>query len=443
MDDFTLWLAAAIAILAAIGLALWCNERYEVAIFLVAVSPLVSAIFFPATTEVDIDAAQEPAIGSYLRIGLLSLAGAVGMFRFIKAWRMGRRGLPGELLLLGGFLIFALLSTSYSIDQQYTFIRSASFAALFGFLLGLHSWIDSERRLDQTLHILFIMVFLVAVINVVALAALPERAWYGTRFQGLWSHPNSMGSFCMLAYPLLLWVYPRGTRLKKFLLVILGLTLFCLHLLTGSRGSLIAAVCGICIWSIVQRKPIRLILLSGAISIAAFIVTQVTPSSFERDGTYSATDLSERPEFWSASLTLIGERPMLGYGYAVEGGIWTDPRFNRPDYSLWTGTARTSLHNGYLSVAVGLGLGALLVWCVLLFLPLWRFRLLPYSDYKGFALAVLVSFLLLNGIESEIGGTATVFWIIWVIAGKVSQAVSPGLIAMRRTPASAVMAQVP
>ena len=77
-----------------------------------------------------------------------------------------------------------------------------------------------------------------------------------------------------------------------------------------------------------------------------------------------------------------------------------------------------------------------------MFRPLWRFRFLPYSNYKGLVLAVMVSCLLLNGIETEIGGTATVFWIIWVTAGKVSQAVSPRLSAVRRTPESAVMARV-
>jgi len=424
MDDFPLVLLSASVLLLAIGLAWSCKQRFEIAIFLVALSPLISAVFFPATPEVDLETATEPALGSYARIGLLALTGAVGLFRFIESWSKSRERLPVELLFLGGFLLLALFSTSYSIDQQYTFIRSASFVALFGFLLGLYSYIDSEQRLNQTLFSLFAMVAVVTLVNVTALVAFPDRAWYENRFQGLWSHPNAMGSFCMLAYPLLFWVYPRSAPLKKWFVAGLVMTLFCLHLLTGSRGSLMAAVCGMCMWIVVQRKPVRLFLLLSAIGVGVFILTQATPNSFERDGSYSATDLTERPEFWYGSLILIREKPMLGYGYAVEGGIWADPRFNKPEYSLWTGSPKTSLHNGYLSVAVGLGLGALLIWCVLLFLPLWRFRSLPYTDYKGLIMAVLVSCLLLNGVETEIGGGAPVFWIVWVIAGKVSHALS-------------------
>jgi O-antigen ligase len=424
MDNFPLFLTAAIVFLAAVGLAMWCNKRYEIAIFLVAVSSWITQAFVPATIDVDIDAMQEPVFGSYLRIGILSLTGAIGLLRFIQTWRQGGRRFPVELLLLGGFLFFALLSSSYSIDQQYTLIRSTSFLALFGFLLGLYSWIDSEQRLNQTLYILFLVVALVTVLNAVALVAFPGRAWYGDRFQGLATHPNSMGSFCMLAYPLLFWVYPRSTPAKKVMVAIISLTLLFLHLLSGSRGSLMAAIGGIAVWAIVQRKPLHLVLLSSVITIGALIVTQVTPKGYERDEGYSATDLTDRPEFWAASLTLIRERPILGYGYSVEGGVWSDPRFNQPELGLWSGTPRTSLHNGYISVAIGLGVGALLVWCVLLLMPLWRFRILPYSDYKGLALAVIVSSLLLNVVETEIGGTAAVFWIVWVVAGKVSQALS-------------------
>ena len=337
---------------------------------------------------------------------------------------MERTGLPVELSLLGGFLLFALLSTGYSIDQQYTFIRSASFVALFGFLLGLYSWIDSEQRLNQTLYALFVMVLLVTLMSVVALVAFPDRAWAGNRFQGLWSHPNGMGTFCMLAYPLLLWVYPRYTFFKKWMVLLLAVTLPCLHLLTGSRGSLEAAAFGVLMWFILQRKPLRVIFLLGAIGIAGFVVTQVKPESFEREVGYSATDLTERPEFWAASLTLIRERPVLGYGYGVEGGVWVDPRFNQPELALWSGTSRSSLHNGYLSVAIGLGLGGVVVWCILLLMPLWRFRLSPYSDYKALTFAVMVSSLVLNVIESEIGATAVVFWIVWVVASKVSRALS-------------------
>jgi O-antigen ligase len=423
MDNSALTLIAANLLVAAVGLALLCRKTYEIAIILVAVSPWISAIFFPSTADIYTDDMSEPVLGSYLRVGLVLLIGAVGLFRFIEAWARERKGLPVEFSLLGGFLLFALSSTSYSIDQQYTFLRSASFLALFGFLLGLYSWIDSEHRLNQTLYALVVMVSLITLASVVALVAMPERAWDGNRFQGMWTHPNSMGSFCMLAYPLLLWVYPRCTSFRKWIVGFLMVTLICLHLLTGSRGSLEAAILGICIWAVVQRKPVRVILLVGAIGIGAFLVSQVKPTSFEREAGYSAFDLTERPEFWTASLILIGERPILGHGYGVEGAVWADPRFNSPD-RLWSGSPRASLHNGYLSVAVGLGLGGLLLWCTILFMPLWRFSRLPYNDYKGCALAVMVSSMILNCIESNIGGTAVVFWIVWVIAERLSSSSS-------------------
>ena len=64
MDEFARGLLAAIAVLAAAGLAWWCKKRYEIAIFLVALSPLVSAVFLPSTVDMDIDAASEPGTGA-------------------------------------------------------------------------------------------------------------------------------------------------------------------------------------------------------------------------------------------------------------------------------------------------------------------------------------------------------------------------------------------
>jgi O-antigen ligase len=235
-----------------------------------------------------------------------------------------------------------------------------------------------------------------------------------------------MGSFCMLSYPVLIWKYRRCDFLKKWMVVTLATILVYLHLLTGSRGSLVISIFGICVWFMVLRKKVTLMLLLGMISVAVFFVVQLKPASFEREeDSKNLTDLNGRPEFWYGSYMLIMERPILGYGYGVEGKIWSDPRFNKPEYSLWRGSARTSLHNGYLSIAVGVGIVGFVVWCITLLIPLWRCRLLPYSDYKAFVMSITSMCLILDFIESELTGGnsigAAFFWITWVIAGRLSQ----------------------
>ena len=66
MDNVTLAILAAVVLLSGVALAVWCERRYEIAIFMVALSPWISALFFPASANIDIDAEPEPALGSYI-----------------------------------------------------------------------------------------------------------------------------------------------------------------------------------------------------------------------------------------------------------------------------------------------------------------------------------------------------------------------------------------
>lgn len=428
MDDLTLGLLAINIVLAGVGIAFWCIMRYELAVFLVALSPGISAVFVPNTPDADI---PEAGLGSYIRISLLLLMGGVGLVKFFKSRSMNpnQERLPFHFILLGVFALFTLISTSYSIDQRYTFIRSVSLIAVFGFLLGFNSWLKDRRSLDQALNTLFLLVCFGTIVNLISLVILPEKVWWykqESRFQGLLGHPNAMGEFCMLSYFILIWKYPRCNFLKKCIVATLILTILCLHLLTGSRSSLIASVFGICVWLLVSKKIVKLMFVLGVVSIAALCIVQLKPDSFNRgEDSTGFTDLTGRPEFWFGAYTLIMERPILGYGYEVEGKIWSDPRFNKPEYVLWSGTARTSLHNGYLSIAIGVGIVGFLICCVLLLIPFWRCRTLPCSDYKAFVISIMLIALLLNFFESVVAVTASVtaifFWIAWVIAGKLSQ----------------------
>jgi len=404
-------------------ITMWSLKRYEISVFLVALSPWLSAIFISHIPSDDI---QEAGMGSYLRIGLLILMGMVGTIQFFRLRSRSREKLPFHLILLGAFLLFALISTSYSIDPKYTFIRSFSFIALFGFLLGLHFWLQDEQKFERVLQILFLLVSFFVIINAMAMLILPGRVWWGeenNRFQGLWGHPNTMGSFCMISYPVMLWEYPRSTFVKKSMIILLMVALIYMHLLTGSRASIIATFLGIFVWFFVQKKKIKIILFLGIIAILALSIVQFRPSSFQREQGAGFTDLTGREKFWQGSYTLLMERPILGFGYGVEGKIWQDPRFYESKITLWSGSAKTSLHNGYLSIAVGLGIVSFFIWCIILLFPSWQSISLPWNDYKAFVYTVMIMCLVLNFFESVIGGTsdpvAILFWIAWVFAGKL------------------------
>jgi O-antigen ligase len=435
MDNLTLALIAANLLIFIVALSLWASKRYDAAVFAVALSPLISAVLAPNVADLDVD---DPRVetGAYIRIGILLVAGVVGLIKFLKTRSAVLRQVPVQFTLLAAFLSYAIISTTYSIDQRYTFVRSASFVALLAFLLGFYSWADSRKRLDLTLDAIYLLIALITTVNIITLIIWPDRAWLEeSRFRGLWDHPNTLGSFSMLSYPILIWKYNRSERWRKWMVPALGFAVLCLHVLSGSRGSLVAAVFGMLLWSVTSGKGFRLVVVSGLVGLAGLAVVQLRPAVFARENATTLTDLNDRPDFWRGALELIREQPLTGYGYGVDGKIWSDPRFYRPGYKLWAGNARTSLHNGYLSVAIGLGLVGFTLWCAVLFIPLWKLIAVPASDYKAVALAMLLPSLLLNFIETEVTGMATLFWIVWVICAKLRE--EDGACEAARNPASA------
>ena len=148
-------------------------------------------------------------------------------------------------------------------------------------------------------------------------------------------------------------------------------------------------------------------------------------SSFEREESSSLTYLTGRTQFWLGSLELAIEKPLLGYGYAVEGKIWEDPRFQSNKSGLWMGSAKSSIHNGYLSVAIGLGLLGLIIWLAIILPPVWHVLHLSGDYYKALFLVILLQFLLTNFFETAISSSRNLesmaFWMFWVLAIKHHQ----------------------
>src|SRR5206468_8433841 len=157
----------------------------------------------------------ETNLGSYIRVSVVLFAGALGCLQYLRA--RAKSPLPFHFVLLAVFVLVAFASATYSIDPRFTFIRAISTASVFAFLLGLHYWLTDQDRLTALLDALFVQVILCTAISVISMVALPGKAWMFpdmSRFQGLFGHPNVMGGFCMLSYPILLWKYHRSQDIQ-------------------------------------------------------------------------------------------------------------------------------------------------------------------------------------------------------------------------------------
>lgn len=417
-------LVSCIGLIGVFALIFLSFKRYEVVIGGMLLTPWLHWIFVTNAPEAE-TLNLHAGIVSYLRVGFVLVLGMVGYFNFIRLRLRSLERVPFRFKLLMVFLCYALLSTLYSIDSFYTLSRSVEFIAFFGFLLGLYYWLRDTWHLDKALNTYFVIMALGIIVNLASFVLFPGRVWWwrsATRFQGITHHPNVFGAFCMMSYPIFMWKYNRVSSRNKFWIALLLCVTLILHLLSGSRTSLAASFFGLLVWHFVLNHKAILLMIVLMVMIGGLVLVQAKPSSFNRPAN-KLTDLTGRAGFWRGCMVLIKERPLWGYGYEVEGKVWSDPRFTIPGVALWSGSARSSLHNGYLNTAIGLGLVGILLWLVCVAIPLCRLAVLKTNVYKALAVVVAFQALLVNFFETDICGSRTgssiIFWCMWIICGKL------------------------
>ncbi len=400
-------------------------EKFEVAIFLFPISTWIASLFYNNIEEwISKEVATGP--GGYLRGIILLFVGLMGLIKFIRMYPIHKGRIPLHLIVLFIFLLYSFASTFYSIDSHTTLIRTTLFTALFFFLLGLNSWLDSEKKLVSLMNILFAVVTFLLAVSFIALFVSPSRVWWWktpSRFIGLWSHPNELGGSNMVSYPIILWKYYDDNSNKKYISIFVLLLNILIHFLTGSRTSIIATMVGIFFWFLLRKSWLKLASMFVFAIIFLFVVSQLSISNFSRDDGSKITDLSERGEIWDGAVILSKEKPVLGYGYAVESKIFANQRKYDVEGTFLNLNAQQPLHNGYLSIFIGGGAIGFFLWVIILFIPLFIAFSSKYSLFKLYAISTIIPILISNIVESAITGylsaTDIFFWFAWIVAGKL------------------------
>lgn len=418
--------AAAAAVVFVAGL-----RRFELAVALVLIS---TWMHFGAVSNVyteDLETllvqAEAPSVATYLRLGFIGLAGLIGLARFSGSPGLNK-GSRLPLVLLGLFICLAFASATYSIEPRFTFVRSVEFIAFFCFLLGMCVWLQGRPQLDAVLNILFYTVAVSIIVNASAAVLFPSYIWHWrapNRYQGLVGHPNTLGLFCLMAYPVLLWKYRHASIRVKVAVVALGILAVVMHLMSGSRASMAAAAAGILVWllSTRQRGGITALAMLGIVLMMMPVMSESIPSlqrQYQGEEASTITNLTGRTQFWQLAAHLVAEKPITGYGYEVGGGVWSDSGISEGTFVSQWGSSKTSLHNGYLEVVLGTGLVGFALWLLVLVMPLRRLVLTRASDYRAYALVMMVQFLIINLFESAISTSRSTgslgFWLAWALA---------------------------
>lgn len=322
-------------------------------------------------------------------------------------------------------LIWVWLSILWSVSPDVAFRRALSLTTYT--LLACYMVLRHDP--DWVFRTLSWMIITLLAVSVLFAVFLPDLSQMpdGRGLRGIFTHKNGMGEFLILSFVIL----PPAIRQGLIPRVIGCMAIACalvLLVLVNSATATIVALTVITLYVIlaVFCYSWRIGLIASAFGIAAgsFLLLLVI---INIDSVFALTGrdatLTGRTELWQYVLIMIEKRWLEGYGY---GSFWEVLAFSKyaADSLQWD---IPNAHNGFLEVALGLGVVGLML--ILFFFANAIYRMIKsfrQSSYfpSAILLTLLVAYLLRAFTESNLLGQNSIDWIL-VVTGTVF--LTPGL----------------
>lgn len=354
----------------------------------------------------------------------------VGLFFAARqAWRAATRA-PWLILLA----LLAVASAMWSIDPELSFRRGVALLAttLMGvYLAARFDWLTALRLLGVVWFGLM-AASLVAGLIAPGFAQMSEihvGAWMGG-----WSEKNALGGHAARASFLFAFLAWRDATHRKWWACGLVVAILLL-LLSRSATALLAAVLGLGIlfaaWWLLKGRLWSLalvwsgVVVVGLVALAYLTMPDIVLGLLGKDET-----LTGRTEIWASLGDAIEKKPLLGYGYLAYWGVDSETRYWLERAVGWNAP---SGHNGWLDLAVSLGLVGVAIYAIDLMLTLWRAARVSLASPTGvFALGFLAQFLMFAMSESIVIAQNSILWATYVFVGaklalgaRQSQSITP------------------
>jgi exopolysaccharide production protein ExoQ len=359
----------------------------------------------------DNESANSPiANGLWVAAYVFALAGLV--VERDAALRLMRSSLP-----LVAILLLAGVSTLWSDQPVLTARRSLELVGTTALALHL------VRRLGLRgfIETLGVAVAITAVISLTLVVFVPSVGALEGAWNGFFNHKNTLGTAMVLGMATIACVVDRSRGIRRGLQI--AAFLLCLVLMIGSRNAgsygtaiMLALIIPFLLQSRAkQRTKLVLLGLLGSVVAAILISGSAVNDAlgvFGKDAT-----LTGRTDAWQLVIDAIGRRPALGYGY---GGVfwgWEGPAVTLiyPYLNWFPGSA----HNGFLEVALNIGIVGEVALILLLVVGLrrawasfWRGRDLS----SAWPLCAMLWVIIGNFSEATFAMYNEVDWIVFVAA---------------------------
>jgi O-antigen ligase len=240
------------------------------------------------------------------------------------------------------------------------------------------------------------------------------------RFFGLYDNPNEVGTIAMLTVELILAYFGFASTKERMVLGVVAIIAAGLTVIADSRSDMVGFAIGIALyvsWKYRLKGVLAIVLIGMAAVFGITLIGNDVASYLWRGDVWTLTG---RTDAWRFALRKIAERPFTGYGWAVGGAILNSKYF--PIWwDFWAHGPRTSLHSGYLSHLVDIGIPATILWVFIILRPwvsLFRESEDRWCLKRAFFFLVL-PMLIINFDESivaDCAGAGFLFMMLWAVA---------------------------
>lgn len=357
-----------------------------------------------------VDVTGEVPESTLLRFLWLPFYGLIGLGLVVAGgdtWRVMFRS-PWLVLLA----LLAIASAAWSIDPELSFRRGIAVLAttLMGvYLAARFDWISALRLLAIVWFGLMAASFIAGVVapGFAVMHEIHPGAWSGG-----WSEKNAMGGHAARASFLFAFLLWRDEPYRRWWIGGLVISL-ALVVLSKSATSLLGALLGFAVlgaaWWMLKGRNWSLALAWGVVCVAggAIMIYLVAPDILLGVIGKDAT-LTGRTDIWVELGHAIEKKPALGYGYLAFWGLDSEPRYWLERAVDWNAP---SGHNGWIDLAISLGVTGVAIFAIDVALSGWRAARLSITSPTGvFAIGFLAQFMLFAMSESIILQQNSILW---------------------------------
>jgi O-antigen ligase len=348
----------------------------------------------------------------------------------------------GSFRLYVYYFAFAFLTVFYSLAPAFSLGRLAGAVLGFTAVVTCASQIENGTQARTLIEQFALACFIAVAVTALSAIVMPHAITWELpgdsfdanylaalnaqgivipgvpRFRGIYGNANDVGGLMLITVAPILACWSSASRRRKWLFAIFAAIAIVSAFMADSRSPFVALGVGGMLY-LIWRFGWRGLLVVGAVAAGAvgFLLLEHDVSYATRGDVGSLTG---RTDIWAYAIGRIREHPFIGYGYEVSGAIFAN-RYFPIWYGPWDEGPHSSLHNGYIAHAVGLGLPVTALWLFIIIRPWWfifRHKRDPWG-LKPFVLLVVIPAMVLNLTEASLddfnGALGILFGLVWAI----------------------------